>query len=94
MPQSSRREIWIHLLLDPGHEHLALTVVAYSGVVVLAVCYGAWLLLPLMTLPFGLAAERAVWTARHREVLIPWTPRSAFLAMAHAALVALGLALS
>lgn len=75
-------------------EHLALTVVGYAGVVALAVFYGAWLLLPLLTLPFGLAAERAVRTARHREALIPWTPRSAFLAMAHAALVALGLALS
>lgn len=75
-------------------EHLALTVVAYVGVVVLAIGYGAWLLLPLLTLPLGLAAERTVWTAPHREVLIPWTPRSAFLAMAHATLVALGLALS
>ena len=67
---------------------------AYVGIALLAGHYGAWLSLPLLTLPFGLAAERAVWTARDREALIPWTPRSGFLAMAYAALVALGLAVS
>lgn len=74
--------------------HLAQTVIAYAGVIVLAVYYGPWLLLPLVTLPVAAAAEHAVWTAPRREVLIPWTPRSAFLAAVFAALVGLGLALA
>jgi len=74
--------------------HLALTVVGYAGPVVMAWIWGPWLLLPLATLPLGLRAERAVWTARNREVLIPWTPRSAFLSMIHAGLLGAGLALA
>ena len=75
-------------------EHLTLSLIAYAGTAVLALVYGPWLLLPLVTLPFAAAAELAVWTAPRREVLIPWTPRSAFIAMAFAALTAIGLALS
>lgn len=74
--------------------HLSLSVVAYAGTAVLALVYGPWLLLALATLPVAARAELAVWTAERREALIPWTPRSAFLAMAHAALVAVGLALA
>jgi hypothetical protein len=48
----------------------------------------------MLTLPFAIAAERAVQTASHRERLIPWTPRSAFLSMSYAALLGLGLGLA
>ena len=75
-------------------EHLVLTAAAYVAPLVLAAFYGPWLLLPLATLPVAVLAERAVQRARGREPLIPWTPRSAFLAMAYAALVGLGLGLA
>jgi len=74
-------------------EHLLFTVLAYAFVVALAFFRGPWLLLPLSTLPAAIAIERKVWTARQREVLIPWTPRSAFLAAGFSALLGLGLAL-
>jgi 1,4-dihydroxy-2-naphthoate octaprenyltransferase len=75
-------------------EHLALTVVAYSMPFWFASQFGVWLLLPLVTLPVAIAAERAVWTAPSREALFPWTPRSAFLSMIYGLLLGLGLALS
>ncbi len=75
-------------------EHVALTVFAYLAPFVFALVWGPWLLLPLATLPFALMADRAVLTAGRRELLIPWTPRSAFLAMGYACLLALGLALA
>ena len=74
--------------------HACQTLVAYAGTTILAVAYGPWLLLPLATLPLAALAERAVWTATRREELIPWTPRSAFIAAAHALLVCIGLALA
>ena len=74
--------------------HLTLSIAAYAGCAVLALIYGPWLLLPLATLPFAAAAELSVWAAHRREALIPWTPRSAFIALAFAALTATGLALS
>jgi 1,4-dihydroxy-2-naphthoate octaprenyltransferase len=75
-------------------QHLAWTLIAYAMPFAFAWRLGPWLLLPLATLPFAIAAERAVWTAPSREALIPWTPRSAFLAMIYALLLGLGLALS
>ena len=75
-------------------EHLVLTVFGYLGPVALVGWYGPWMLLPLVTLPFAVAAEIAVWTAPRRELLIPWTPRSAFIGAAHAALFGVALALA
>ncbi len=72
--------------------HLAFTVIGYGGTLVLAAVYGPWLALPLATLPVAVVVERVVWTAPHRELLIPWTPRSAFLSLVHAALVGVGFA--
>lgn len=74
--------------------HVGQTLVAYAGTAVLVVAYGPWLLLPMLTLPLAIAAERAVWTSTRREQLIPWTPRSAFIAALHALLVCAGLALA
>jgi 1,4-dihydroxy-2-naphthoate octaprenyltransferase len=75
-------------------EHLAFTVISYLLPLGFAWYWGPWLLLPLATLPVAIAVERAVQTAAHRELLIPWTPRSAFLSMAYSALLALGLGLT
>ncbi|HVO31676.1 MAG TPA: UbiA family prenyltransferase, partial [bacterium] len=75
-------------------EHLALTIVALAAPLLFAWRGGAWLLLPLLTLPVAVAVERRVWKAERREELIPWTPRSAFLSLGYAALLAAGLALS
>lgn len=75
-------------------EHLVLTVFAYLAPLWLASRFSGWLLLPLATLPLGIAAELAVWTALRREQLFPWSPRSAMLSAAYAALLGVGLALS
>lgn len=75
-------------------EHLALTALAYLAPLLFAWRWGPWLLLPLLTLPLAIAAEHKVWTAPHRELLIPWTPRSAFLSMGYGALLGLALALA
>ncbi len=75
-------------------EHLVLTVLAYAATLAFVWHWGPWLLLPLATLPFAIAAERAVWRARRREELFAWTPRSAFLSLGYAALLAVGLALA
>jgi 1,4-dihydroxy-2-naphthoate polyprenyltransferase len=74
--------------------HLALTLLGYAGPIALAWAWGPAQLLPLATLPLGAAAERAVWTAPSRDALVPWTPRSAMLAMAYAALAGVGLAVA
>jgi 1,4-dihydroxy-2-naphthoate polyprenyltransferase len=44
-------------------EHVALTVFAYLAPFGLALAFGPWLLLPLVTLPVAVMAERAVLTA-------------------------------
>ena len=54
----------------------------------------AWVLLPLLTLPQAFMITRKVVTAGGREELVPMTPRTAFLALAHSLLLALGVALS
>ncbi len=74
-------------------EHLALTVFAYAMVAATAVSRGPWVLLPWLTAPVAVLAEQKVWSARSREELIDWSTRSAFLSMAFAALLGLGLAL-
>ena len=83
-----------HGLAGSRSLHVTQTLIGYAGTSTLAVAYGPWLLLPMLTLPFAALAERAVWTATRREELIPWTPRSAFIAAAHALLVCIGLALA
>jgi 1,4-dihydroxy-2-naphthoate octaprenyltransferase len=60
----------------------------------LALGFDAWVLLPLASVPLALRNLRAIWSLRHRTELIPWTPRMAKLAVAHSALLAVGLALS
>ncbi len=75
-------------------EHTLWTALAAIAPLALAWRWGPWMLAPWVTLPFAWAANRAVRTHEVREPLIPWTPRSAFLAMGYSALVGLGLAMS
>jgi 1,4-dihydroxy-2-naphthoate octaprenyltransferase len=55
--------------------------------------FGPSVLLPLVTLPLGLAITRAVWTIDRREDLLPMTPRGSLLSAAYSALLAIGVAL-
>jgi len=54
--------------------------------------HGLAVLLPLLTLPWSVAVLRSVAAAEEWEELIPLTPRAGRLALAHAALFAVGLA--
>jgi len=74
-------------------EHALFTACAYGGCIGLSLLRGPWLMLPWLSLPFALIIERKVWTAKAREELIPWTPRSAFLSMGFGLLLGVGLGL-
>jgi 1,4-dihydroxy-2-naphthoate polyprenyltransferase len=54
---------------------------------------GVWILLPLLTLPYGYAVTRAVLMLDRFADLVPMTPRAAQLVVAYSVLLALGLAL-
>lgn len=56
--------------------------------------FDAWVLLPLVSAPLARRTVRALGLARSRTDLVPLTPAMARLAVAHSALLALGLALS
>lgn len=60
----------------------------------LALGFGAWVLLPLASLPLAAGTVRALWTRERREDLVPLTPRMARLGVVHSVLLAIGLALS
>jgi 1,4-dihydroxy-2-naphthoate octaprenyltransferase len=53
---------------------------------------GAWTLLPLLTLPPGIAVTRAVYARDTFRELMPMTPRAAMLCLIYSALLAIGLA--
>jgi 1,4-dihydroxy-2-naphthoate polyprenyltransferase len=55
--------------------------------------FDAWVLLPLLTLPFSSAIARKVCTAEAYDSLMPLTPMAAFLCLGYAALLAIGIAL-
>jgi len=55
--------------------------------------FDAWVLLPLLTLPFAGAIAREVCTEEAYDSLLPLTPMAAFLCLGYAALLAAGLAL-
>jgi 1,4-dihydroxy-2-naphthoate octaprenyltransferase len=77
-------------------EITALVALAYLAPVVFwaGLGLGAWVLLPLVSLPLAWGAVEPVWTRRDRTELNPATPRMARLAVVHSALIAVGLALS
>lgn len=56
--------------------------------------FGAWVLLPLLTLPWAVSVARVVATHDRREQLFPMTPKASALALAYAALLAIGIAIS
>ena len=55
--------------------------------------YSAWVLLPLLSLPWAVQIGRVVWTSERPEALVPMTPRASLLALCYALLLGLGLAL-
>jgi 1,4-dihydroxy-2-naphthoate octaprenyltransferase len=56
--------------------------------------FSAWVLLPLLTLPWAARIARTVCTSGQREALIPMTPRASLLSLAYSLLLAAGLAVS
>jgi 1,4-dihydroxy-2-naphthoate octaprenyltransferase len=76
-------------------QYLALSLAAYAAPFAfwLALGYGAWVLLPLATLPWAVRIARVVWRSERREALVPMTPRASRLALCYALLLGLGLAL-
>jgi 1,4-dihydroxy-2-naphthoate octaprenyltransferase len=54
--------------------------------------FGAWILLPLLTVPFAWTLARAVLTLDRFEDLVPLTPRAGRLLLAYALLLAIGAA--
>jgi len=76
-------------------EFMALLVLAYIAPLWfwLALGFGAWILLPWLTLPFAVTTARAVLTLDRYEALVPVTPRAGRLLLGYAALLAIGAAL-
>ena len=77
-------------------EFIALVAFAYIAPFAVWLGFGftGWVLLPLLTLPLAYHITRGVRTLARREDLVPLTPRMARLSLAHATLLAIGLALS
>jgi 1,4-dihydroxy-2-naphthoate octaprenyltransferase len=56
--------------------------------------FGAWVLLPLLTLPWAVIVARVLARHDRREQLFPMTSKAAALALVYAALSAIGIAVS
>ena len=56
--------------------------------------FGAWILLPLLTIPYALTTARAVLTLDRFQDLVPITPKAGRLLLAYALLLAIGAALA
>jgi 1,4-dihydroxy-2-naphthoate octaprenyltransferase len=54
--------------------------------------FGAWVLLPLLTLPYAVSTVRGVLTLYRFEDLVPMTPKAARLLLAYAVCLAVGVA--
>jgi 1,4-dihydroxy-2-naphthoate octaprenyltransferase len=76
-------------------EYLGLSLLAYLAPFGfwLGLGYSAWVLLPLLTLPWASQIARVVYRSERREALVPMTPRASLLALGYALLLGLGLAL-
>jgi len=74
--------------------YCALSLLAYLAPVVLwgAAGYGAWILLPFLTLPLALRVLPVVLTHDDEPTLEPMTAKAAMLTFAYAALLAIGIA--
>lgn len=77
-------------------EYLALSALAYLAPFGFwrILGFSAWVLLPLLTLPWAVRIARAVRTSEQREDLVPMTPRASLLALGYALLLGAGLALA
>jgi 1,4-dihydroxy-2-naphthoate octaprenyltransferase len=76
-------------------EITALVAFAYvAPIAMLLAGHDPWVLLPLASAPLAWGTVRDVRALRERSALVPLTPRMARLAVAHSALLAVGLALS
>lgn len=77
-------------------EIVALTAVAYLMPLWfwLGLGFGAWILLPLLTLPRAVTVARTVWTSERFEDLFPLTPKGAFLSLYYGLLSGIGIALA
>ena len=75
-------------------EFVALLALSYLAPLVfwLGMDFGAWVLLPLLTLPYAVSTVRAVLTLDRFEDLVPMTPKAARLLLGYAALLAGGVA--
>lgn len=75
-------------------EFLALLVFAYVAPFWfwLGLGFGAWMLLPLLTLPLAYWVARVVWTRDRFADLVPMTPRMAMVTVVYSLWLALGLA--
>ena len=56
--------------------------------------FSAWVLLPLLTLPWAARIAATVRTSGQREALIPMTPRASMLSLAYSVLLGAGVAVS
>lgn len=76
-------------------QYLVLSALAYLAPFAfwLGPGYSAWVLLPVLSLPWALRIGRVVWTSGRRESLVPMTPRASLLALGYSLLLGLGLAL-
>jgi 1,4-dihydroxy-2-naphthoate octaprenyltransferase len=76
-------------------EYVSLSVFAYAVPFWLWFGWGfaAWILLPLLTLPFALVIARKVLTEDRHNALVPLTPMAAFLCLGYSALLAAGIML-
>lgn len=76
-------------------EYLVLVAFAYLMPFLFWLRWGldAWVLLPLLTLPFAGAIARRVLTVEDHDSLVPMTPMAALLCLGYAALLAVGIAL-
>ncbi|MBI1956073.1 MAG: 1,4-dihydroxy-2-naphthoate octaprenyltransferase [Acidobacteria bacterium] len=75
-------------------EFVGFLVLAYLAPVLfwLALAFSAWVLLPLLTLPFAIATARAVLTLDQFQELVPITPQAARLLLTYAVLLTIGVA--
>lgn len=94
---AEKNEITLAVLLGDTWsrvEYLALLALAYAVPAVMVWAgAGPWVLLPFLTLPYGLIVAGRVWARRSHEELIPMTPQAGQVVLAYSILFGLGLAL-
>jgi 1,4-dihydroxy-2-naphthoate polyprenyltransferase len=76
-------------------EYIVLLALAYAVPLVfwLSSQFSAWVLLPCLSLPYGVLVARWVIRAKTHEALIPMTPQAGQVLLAHSVLFAIGLAI-